>query len=160
MMNTHEEIDTADKRHAALHEAAHATVLAFKGGRCCPWVERTGTTDPENKKLWVGHCQAVGSPIDSVTAVAGMVGEYLDHTQDTTAWEIIDYWESFEEDMSATDLKHCPASWSEREAAVAEALSILRREDRLFREIVRLLIEDECVTDGMLAEMAGDKLAV
>jgi hypothetical protein len=157
---TREQIEARDKRMAAIHEAAHATVAAAIGHRIRARIYFTGTSDPANEKTWAGHIEtALGGGFTPAVAVAGFVAEVLDRWPNQDEDDFISMWMCGEYDeLSETDQKFIPDDWDLRQAAISEALDVLRRESRLFDEITRKLIEGDVLTDGMIAELADELL--
>jgi hypothetical protein len=148
---TPEEIERCDKREAAIHEAGHLTVGLALGVHGSAWVYKSETTDPENEKLWVGKHESNG-PTTGAVAVSGLVAECWVESATSIPDEITDWIDDGIVSPSPTDSARFPATYEEKLAAVAEALSKLQQHKAFFDWAVAELIEHETITDGLAAE--------
>jgi|GEM_PF-5196767 len=145
-----------DRAYAAWHEAAHVVCAATRGLRVRVWLTQKGKTTVEMRS-WGGISQIYSfcgrKAVDSITAVAGIVGEMLMDHEKADEDTVIMAWEEGELEPSETDLKAIPKNWRGRRKAVREALKIIRRHRQLFDAIVKSLIDDPVLTDGMVDEL-------
>lgn len=131
------------KQMAALHEAGHVIVIQAKGGTvACSWIYPNDTADAVEDHLWLGRTQFYAQKFP-VYAVAGDVAESLARDPEEDVSGFVDYLELFAREMSETDASFLPDGRDGMENAVKEAMAILRKYDREFREVVCILLDDE-----------------
>ena len=154
-----------DKRIAAVHEAGHAVVLLLECPhvRIRPWIRERDCDDPSAETTWEGHVEMfTWKPVrknsvrkNSVIAVAGIVAEWLAEDGDVSSDEIMEMWDGVGREPSPADLAICSPNWRIRQNAVEQALDLLRGQKLLFDRIVLELLEEESITDGQMAGLAG-----
>jgi hypothetical protein len=134
-----------DQEVAAAHEAGHFVVALVQG-----FVVRAGIWKTESKK-WIGQTQVLGDLSTPAAFVAGLVAQWMwDAPADD--WLTDDYLATFNialrrnpELHTATDIKVLPKSQEEREAAIGEAVKILRSHWEFFEWVQRQLDKKGCI---------------
>jgi hypothetical protein len=131
--------DEKDKAVAAAHEAGHFVVALVQG-----FVVRAGIWKTESKK-WIGQTQVLGDLSTPAAFVAGLVAQWMWDAPDDD-WLSDDYQSAFNialrsnpEIHTAIDIKVFPKSREEREAAIGEAVKILRNHWEFFEWTQRQL---------------------
>jgi hypothetical protein len=141
--------DAYDKRKAAIHEAGHLTVAMATGKRCRAELHTTGTANADQVKYWTGRAGEYGIHFTPIVAVAGIVAECMDETDDP--WAIDEFIECGVVVPSESDLKLFPPE-DQRLAVITQAIDLLNRHKTFFDWAVAELIEGEVITDGMAAD--------
>ena len=122
-----EEINAHDKRKAAIHEAGHVTVAMAIGKRCWAELHTTGTANPDQESCWTGRSGGYGIRFAPVIAVAGIVAECMDETDDPRD---IDEWIEYGVVLpSETDMKFFTPE-KQRLAIFTQAIDLLKRQSR------------------------------
>ena len=122
-----------DKEVVAAHEAGHFVVALIQG---C--VVRAGIWSTESKK-WTGQTQVLGDLSTPAVHVAGLVAQWMwDAPADD--WLSDEYQAAYNVALrrnpamhTATDIKVLPERREEREAAIEEAVKILRNHWEFFQ---------------------------
>jgi hypothetical protein len=131
--------DEKDKEIAAAHEAGHFVVALVQG-----FVVRAGIWKTESMK-WIGQTRVLGDLSTPAAFVAGLVAQWMWDAPDDD-WLSDDYQAAFDialrsnpEMHTATDIKVLPKSQEEREAAIEDAVNILRNHREFFQWVQQQL---------------------
>lgn len=134
-----------DKEVVAAHEAGHFVVALVQG-----FVVRAGIWSTESKK-WTGQTQVLGDLSTPAVLIAGLVAQWM--------WEAPDVDCLSEDDQAAfksalrsdpkmhtaTDIKERTESQEERDAAIEDAVKILRNHWEFFQWVQRQLVTEESI---------------
>jgi hypothetical protein len=131
--------DEKDKEVAAAHEAGHFVVALVQG-----FVVLAGIWKAESKK-WIGQTQVLGDLSSPAAFVAGLVAQWMwDAPADD--WLSDEYQAAFNVALrrnpamhTATDIKVLPERREEREAAIEDAVNILRNHREFFQWVQQQL---------------------
>jgi hypothetical protein len=128
-----------DQEVAAAHEAGHFVVALVQG-----FVVRAGIWKTEATK-WIGQTQVLGDLSTPAAFVAGLVAQWMWDAPDDDCLSD-DYQAAFNialrsnpEMHTATDVKVLPKSQEEREAAIEDAVKILRNHWEFFQWVQQQL---------------------
>ena len=143
-------IEEYDKFTAAVHEAGHLTIAYAQ--RRYGSAEIWPRENPAPHELtWCGNFSMIslvelgGGPMTPEIAVAGEVAEVWFHDRDIEAPLVCDYITN--EEHSTTDLVAWPNN--DLECTVARVLDLLRLHADTFQWAVQVLMDQQCISDGM-----------